>query len=272
MKKLGLAVAALLALAVPAAAADLPARMPVKAMPMVPVWSWTGFYLGANLGYSWGKSKTDATFTNATTGALLAAGSDSFSLNGVIGGGQLGYNWQTGAWVWGIETDFQGSGEKGSTTFLCGTTAIFCSPGNTAIGPGTTAPASASFNQKIEWFGTLRGRVGWTATPELLLYATGGLAYGSIKTDGVMSGYNALAVLVGTPFSHSETRLGWTVGAGIEGRLFSSNWTAKAEYLYIDYGSVSGSVINTTLFIPTNFSYSSKITDHVFRAGVNYKF
>ena len=270
MKKLGWAMLGLIALAMPATAADLPARMPVKALPIVPVWSWTGFYIGGNIGYSWGQSKTDATFTNAATGAVLGTASDKFDLNGVIGGVQLGYNWQTGLWVWGIETDFQGSGEKGSTNFLCGTTGTTCSPGNTAI-PGGTAPVSASFNQKIEWFGTLRGRVGYTVTPDILFYATGGLAYGSIKTDGVLTGYNAGGIAVGTGFSNGTTKAGWTVGAGIEGRV-SGNWTVKGEYLYMDLGTASGNAVTVGTLPLINLGYNSKITDHILRVGFNYKF
>jgi outer membrane immunogenic protein len=263
-----MAVLALMALAIPASAADLPTRMPVKA-PIVPVWSWTGFYVGANLGYSWGRSSTDATFNNATTGALDGTASDKFNLNGVIGGGQLGYNWQTGMWVLGVETDFQGSAEKGSTTFFCGT-GQSCSTINTAI-PAGAAPANASFNQKIDWFGTLRGRVGYTVVPTVLLYATGGLAYASIKTDGVLTAYNSGGIAVGTAFSNSSTRVGWTVGGGIEGQI-SGNWTAKAEYLYIDYGSLSGSAASVGTLPLFNFGYNSHVTDQVVRAGINYRF
>lgn len=277
MKKLGWAMGALIALALPASAADLPVRMPVKAPPMVPVWSWTGFYIGGNVGYSWGRSKTHVDYFNATSGAAIAppAGSitdNTLKLNGAIAGGQAGYNWQLdNRWVVGIEGDIQWSGQKGDANFLCATPVGFggvCSPGITAVPAGFTG-TSLSLEQKLEWFGTLRGRLGVTVTPEVLVYATGGLAFGEIKTSGTLSGATLAMTIASTGFSHSETNAGWTVGAGLEARL-SGNWTGKIEYLYMDLGSVSGSVTNT----PANVraAYSSDITDHIVRVGVNYKF
>jgi outer membrane immunogenic protein len=255
--------------ALPANAADL-GRMPVKAPVMAaPVWSWTGFYIGGNVGYSWGRSDTTVTFTNNVNAASVSSG-NKFDMEGIIGGGQIGYNWQSGLWVLGVETDFQGSDQNGSTNFLCGANGTICSPGNTAL-LTTSAPVALSFNQKLDWFGTLRGRVGWTIAPTILLYGTGGLAYGGIKTDGVLSAYNANAGAVNTGFSHSATRVGWTAGAGAEGQLVG-NWTAKIEYLYVDYGTLSGTVISVGTSPVVNANYSSRITDHILRGGINYKF
>jgi outer membrane immunogenic protein len=243
-----------------ASAADMPVYL--KAPP--PVWNWTGFYLGGNVGYSWGSSNSTVSFFDST-GALLASPSQSFSMDGVIGGGQVGYNWQTGRWVWGLETDIQASGQRGSATFICGAACA------------GTPPASATLTEKLDWFGTARGRLGYTVTPTVLLYATGGLAYGDIKTDGALSD--------GTSFSTSTIKAGWTVGAGVEARIVG-NWTAKLEYLYMDLGNISSSgnidpLIcqsgNNIRAIPcVNVTYpisnSSSIIDNIVRVGVNYKF
>ena len=119
-----------------------------------------------------------------------------------------------------------------------------------------------ALTQKIDWFGTVRGRVGILATPKVLLYATGGLAYGEVNSS------ETIATPVPSAFSASKTNVGWTVGVGIEG-VISGNWTAKLEYLYVDLGTVSGSFT-----LPgTDISYyNSRIIDNVLRAGVNYKF
>ena len=117
-------------------------------------------------------------------------------------------------------------------------------------------------SQKIDWFGTVRGRVGVLATPTVLLYATGGLAYGQVNSSETVGGPLPAA------FSQSSTNVGWTVGAGIEGAI-GGNWTAKLEYLYVDLGTVSGSF---TLPNTDIISHSSHITDNVLRAGINYRF
>ena len=123
-----------------------------------------------------------------------------------------------------------------------------------------------ALTQKIDWFGTFRGRIGILATPKVLLYTTGGLAYGEVNSS------ETIGVLPG--FSSSTTNVGWTLGAGIEG-VIGGNWTARIEYLYIDLGNVSGSFV-TPLIAPSGAfatsSYSSHITDNIVRVGVNYKF
>jgi outer membrane immunogenic protein len=273
MKKIIGAGIGLLALTGVAAAADLAKKAPVYKAPPVIVdpWSWTGFYIGLNAGYSWGKSDTDATFRNNTTGVLLAASSSSFKLNGGIAGGQIGANWQSGVWVLGLEADIQWSGQKGSTNFLCPVIGLGGPCNLITGGPGVGVVPTASFNQKLEWFGTVRGRLGVTPTPTTLLYVTGGLAYGEIETDGVITGTTVLGVATSSTFSQSVVKTGWTVGAGLEGRL-SGNWTGKIEYLYMDLGSVSGFGTLLTSNPPLRFDYSSRITDNILRVGINYKF
>lgn len=273
MKKIVSAGIALLAFTGVAAAADLARKAPVYKAPPVVVdpWTWTGVYIGVNVGYSWGKSETDATFTNNTTGVLLAASSSDFKLNGAIGGGQIGANWQNGIWVLGAEADIQWSGQKGSTIFSCPVVGLGAPCNPVTAGPGFGVSPTATFNQKLEWFGTVRARLGVTPSPTTLLYVTGGLAYGEIETDGVISGFSLAQLPVSAAFNHSTTKSGWTVGGGIEGRL-SGNWTGKIEYLYMDLGTVSGTATLLTSNPPLRFDYSSRITDNIVRVGLNYKF
>jgi outer membrane immunogenic protein len=282
-------------------AADLAPHVYTKAPPpVVAVYDWTGFYVGGNVGYSWGRSSTTEAFSDSVLGTVLAATTAKFDLNGVIGGGQIGYNWQRDNWVFGLEADIQGSGEKGSTSAVCpggsptATTLAGLSGPCTVGHLGDTAPFNVAafpvtnaLNEKIEWFGTFRGRIGATITPTVLLYATGGLAYGGVNSSDTVSttlvsnpggqGVNGGTVLtpVSATFgSSSSTRVGWTVGAGVEG-VISGNWTAKLEYLYIDLGNVSGSFVTPVVAPSGNFvtaSYSSHVTDNVLRVGLNYRF
>jgi outer membrane immunogenic protein len=258
-----------------ALAADLPARTYTKAPVMVdPGYNWTGFYAGGNIGYSWGRSSDTSTFTNGA-GAVLSTSTGSSNLDGVVGGGQAGYNWQMQNWVWGLEADIQGTDERGSRDISCPTG--ICTPGTIPPGffalvivtPG--AAVAASLNQKIDWFGTVRGRAGVLVDSKVLLYATGGLAYGEVKSSEIVGGVAG--------FSSTSTNVGYTVGAGVEG-VIGGNWTAKLEYLYVDLGRVSGA-FGTTIpafgagVVPSGTLtsyYSSRITDNVLRVGVNYKF
>jgi len=266
MKRLAVGIAAMASMvATSAVAADLPAKVYTKAPPpVVEVYNWTGFYIGGNVGYSWGRSSDDSTLTNGA-GTVLLANSSAVNLDGVIGGGQVGYNWQVQNWVWGLEADIQGADEKGSRSFTCPTGV--CSPpfGVVAVFPGPAVNVSP-MDQKIEWFGTVRGRAGILAVPTVLLYATGGLAYGEVRTAETVG-----TAAASTAFANTDTRVGWTVGAGIEGAI-GGNWTAKLEYLYMDLGKTSGS-FSTTLAAfgggTLTSSYSSRITDNILRVGVN---
>jgi len=273
MKRIfGIAAAATL-LATSAFAADLAPRMYAKAPPpMVALYDWTGFYVGGNVGYSWGRSSDTSSLTNGA-GTLLYTSADRSNLNGVVGGGQAGYNWQMQKWLWGLEADIQGTGEKGSRGFTCPIGA--CTPETTFgviavfLAPGPAVPLALT--QKIDWFGTARGRIGVLVDPKVLLYATGGLAYGEVKSSEIIGGF--------TGFSNTTTKAGYTVGAGIEGAI-GGGWTAKLEYLYIDLGRASGSFLTTIPafgagVVPSGTltsSYSSRVTDNVLRVGVNYRF
>jgi outer membrane immunogenic protein len=257
-------------------AADMAPRYTKAPPPIVEVWNWTGFYIGGNVGYSWGRSDTDVVYYNTVTGAIVAPPPGSltsgrFNMDGVIAGGQAGYNWQSGNWLFGIEGDLQWSDEKGSARFLCAATLIGgpCLPGLTFLPPGAGG-TTLTLDQHLEWFGTLRGRVGVLATPRALFYATGGLAYGSIKSTGTLAGNNANGVAVASIGSNSEVRAGWTVGAGVE-YMFARNWSGKLEYLYMDLGDFNNNFTLAPL-ATIGARTSSHFTDHILRAGINYQF
>jgi outer membrane immunogenic protein len=226
MKKYLLASVAALGLvaAGAATAADLPSRKgPVLApIAYAPVFTWTGFYVGVNAGYGWGT-------VDSTNLGILPTFSDP---DGFIGGGQIGYNYQMGQIVLGVEADFQGADLKASVT-----------------GGGFTA------RNELNYFGTVRARVGY-AVDRFLPYVTGGFAYANVKT--AITG-------PGIGFSDDSTQYGYAIGAGLE-YAFTNNLTAKIEYLYVDLERERiNTVFGTTgAKVGTDFS--------VVRAGLNYKF
>jgi outer membrane immunogenic protein len=262
MKRMSIGIAAIASLlSTSAFAADLAARPYSKATVYVePVYNWTGFYIGGNVGYSWGRSRDTATLTTAA-GTILFTDIANRNMDGVVGGGQAGYNWQTSNWLWGLEADFQGTGQRGDHLFTC--PAGVCTPGLAAPGPAV----AVALNQKLEWFGTVRGRVGVAVVPTVVFYATGGFAYGDVQTAATIAG-------VGTVTS-DNIRYGWTVGGGVEAALGNSAWTAKLEYLYMDIGRSAGTFATTTGALGGGTlvaTYNSRITDNIVRAGLNYRF
>lgn len=197
-------------------AADLPVKAPAAApIYAPPVATWTGFYLGPNVGWGW---------------ARVDASGVANDLNGVIGGGQIGYNWQTGNFLIGIEGDFQGSAQSRSDT----------------VGAFTV-------DQRIPWFATLRGRIGYVAGP-VLIYFTGGGAWANYKLE-VSSG--------GTTVSDDATKTAWTIGGGVEW-MFIPKWSAKVEYLYMDTGERSVDLFGST--------FTGRARDNIIRVGLNYHF
>jgi outer membrane immunogenic protein len=261
MNRLALAVVSLGALvAAPAFAADLTPPPVYKAPPpaVAPAPLWTGWYIGVNVGGSFGTANETASFPPTIVPPTSQFGSGSSDLDGVIGGAQIGYNWQTGNWVLGVEADIQASSEQASTS-LVGTGTISI-PGVALL----TSTGTLGITQKLDWFGTVRGRLGVTVGPNWLLYGTGGLAYGGVDTDttltvGVLSAIN----------NFNTTRAGWTAGGGIEG-WFGQNWSAKLEYLYIDLGSFSNTFTGVGVFTPVVLT--SHVTDNIVRVGVDYHF
>lgn len=207
-----------LAAAAPAAAADLPVKAPAMVSQTSVGVNWTGLYLGANVGYGWAN-----------------VGGGSNDLNGVIGGGQIGYNWQTGPLVIGIEGDFQGSSEQRSDGVTVGGTAY-------------------TLDQNIPWFGTLRGRIGYAFGPAML-YFTGGGAWENYKVTVSAPGVGSA--------SDNTTKTAWTIGGGAEW-MFAPKWSAKLEYLYLDTGDTDVTLGGNT--------FTSRAKNNIVRVGVNYHF
>jgi outer membrane immunogenic protein len=253
-----------------ASAADLdrPAPAPVYTKAPPPPPTWTGFYVGGNVGYSWGPwdaSSNQKVFNFEST-------TTTPKVNGMIGGLQAGYNWQYNSqWVFGIEADIQITGEKSKQSW--GDPELPVPPlpaqGNDFV-PRVGGPASLSSEWDLPWFGTARARAGYLATPTSLFYATGGLAFGESQYKFNFSQPGAAAVPLPTSYalSSSQTRLGYAVGAGAETKL-DKNWSVKFEYLYVDLGTAS---INTTDIDGQPFRVDNRVRDHVARVGVNYSF
>jgi outer membrane immunogenic protein len=144
--------------------------------------------------------------------------------------------------------------------------------------PGLTfAPAGAlgtlaNVDQKLEWFGTFRGRLGMAVMPSVLLYATGGAAYGTLDTNVTLASFTPAGVPISVGASNKDTRFGWTVGAGIEA-MFAANWSAKIEYLHVDLGSVTTTaILSTAPGIGIGAAVNSRVTDDIIRGGINYHF
>jgi outer membrane immunogenic protein len=277
-------------------AADLPSRAPPPVyLPPPPIFTWTGLYVGINAGGTWSNNNTvDVDTVNVfSIGGLngdipgevatLGTGDPQVSNSGFIGGGQIGYNWQfANSWVVGIEADIQGiaggsrTGSVAQSGFVPGSVGGAC--------PGGTICASSviTASKDSHWLGTVRGRLGFTITPTLLVYGTGGLAYGEVSSRTSIT--EQLAFIdtpnpFGTFGNLSTTRVGWTAGGGLEW-LFAPNWSLKVEYLYYDLGSVTYALapiqqfgVFGTLLETTSASRSTtRFNDNIVRAGLNYHF
>jgi outer membrane immunogenic protein len=234
--------ASTLGFAIPATAADMPARVYTKAPPaMAPVFSWAGFYVGAHVGYAWGDEHDNLSDTLTTLG-------DKFDIDGVIGGVHAGYNWQAGATLFGIEGDFDGSGIKGS---------FF--PVDADLQQFLGRDGTLSF--KSHWQASLRARLG-VVTGNWLLYATGGVAFADVKSNLDFLDCEGSCVFK----EDSHVLVGWTAGGGVE-HAFSPNWIGRVEARYTDFGSKS---FNYNDSIPEATRVKFNITSVT--AGLSYKF
>ena len=259
----GTAALAALCLSIPAFAADLPARV-TKAppVPVSPAYNWSGFYLGAHAGYTFGEDDTIFTTGQAAANVANVAGGARPALvrlerDGFIGGGQMGYNWQlTPNWVVGLEADISYVDIRRDVTVV--TTPL--------AGVGLL---NNTFRTRMEYFGTVRGRVGY-AWDRTLLYATGGLAYGEVDNSVNFFGTAGQLQFTG---NNRSTEAGYTVGAGIE-HAFAPNWTAKAEYLFYDLRdrTVNVAVIPGSGGGGTGYNSRFDNDGHIVRVGLNYKF
>jgi outer membrane immunogenic protein len=293
MKKFALAVSVLAISAVSASAADMaPAPVYTKAPPIevAPACVWCGWYVGGNVGYSQSEStsvNSSAMVTNpgilgglgapAIVAAGLGTGIPVGSQKGIIGGGQFGYNFQSGRFVAGFEADIQGFSGRATGTSVTAFSVVGIIPGS----------ATLTATNSVNWLGTVRGRIGLAVAPNFLIYGTGGLAYGGVNSstgiNEAFTGPTAAAIGINGTFpasgNFSETRVGWTVGAGGEW-MFTSNWSAKLEYLHYDLGSANyGTPVNNftvigppTLLYTLGQSSSTNFRGDIVRVGVNYKF
>lgn len=207
--------------------------------------SWTGGYIGINAGYAGGKFKHPYSINDEVLGETLLSDSVNFDADGFVGGLQAGYNYQlANGVVIGAEADFQGSTVKGDIS-------------------ERFEDISASGETKVEWFGTVRARLGYAATERLLVYGTGGLAYGKVKSSySVSDGVDSIGD------SSSKTKAGWTVGAGAEYAI-DNHWTVKGEYLYTDLGKRDLVDVSAAGY---NFNLENDVKFHTVRVGLNYKF
>jgi outer membrane immunogenic protein len=248
------------------------------------VYNWTGFYIGANAGGLWGHSDVTSsvpctatslgglspgyfctmTLGQANAAAVAAAGTGSLSGSGFTGGAQAGYNWQNGSTVLGLETDFGAFHFRGSQSVSANyPVSAHVSTANIFM-VGTSVEAN--------WLFTARGRIGWIVKPNILAYATGGLAVTQLEVANSFSDNHVPPAIGGG--SNSATKLGWVLGGGLEW-AFDKNWSAKVEYLYVDFGSAT---VNSTIFNPQPPGYSQAIstsadlTAQIARVGINYKF
>ena len=282
MKKLFVATIALLALN--ASGSALAADMAVKARPLpppVPVFTWSGFYIGGHVGWGWGDFDFRDPFVQLNQQILIFPGlfvgvplERSFSDSSFLGGLQAGVNGQFGPVVVGVEADVSWmslGGEFRSSTSNLG-------------GLLTTSEGVAA---KLDWLATARGRLGW-ANDRILVYATGGVAFGGIDGSGDLNiscnpcsipGIPPVPQTVSIAASDRKTHVGWTAGAGIEG-AFWSNWSVKLEYLYTDLGwlkhegplTIGGTL--APLLSGTSLSGGGdfKLVVQTVKLGLNYRF
>jgi outer membrane immunogenic protein len=270
MKKLALSVQAGLGFATAAAAADLPARYAPPPYYAPPIFSWAGFYIGINGGYAFG---------GGDTGSLASFGGNSLTgidanqpggpappvapfprrlgaeLDGGFGGAQIGYNWQSGWLVTGVEADIQGASieDKGAIV----------------LAPPPGVASTTTFKSDLNWFSTVRARIG-VANDRVLFYATAGAAvadYEHTVTFAAPGGAPAGFSLAGRS---SGLRSGWTAGAGVEW-AFLPNWSLKAEYLYVDFDRSRVTLTNPA-FAFDYLVYRFEEREHLFRVGLNYRF
>ena len=286
MKKLAFATLVFTASIASASAADLAARPYTKApAPVVAaLYDWSGFYVGVNVGGGWGNRSVDympndavARITNGTDPFPFAIPGTSFKSSGVLGGVQAGYNYQVNAnWLVGIEADLDGTNINGK--------------GQSASQRGVAITLNLPVEEKIKWFGTVRGRLGVLPAPNLLAYITGGFAYGQVDHSGSSintsvgalansgGGVSAVCFTGQNCYAGSASNLatGWTAGGGLEYAL-GSNWTIKGEYLFVSLAgkSMTESALLTVPGFPTPSSFNANFSQtnfHVARIGVNYRF
>jgi len=237
----------------PALAAD----MPLKAPPPAAAMTWAGWYLGLNAGGVWADERVSWTAPVGTPGIggfnpdgandIITSSPGHVRTTGFTGGGQAGYNFQSGSLVAGIEADVQYTGVDGTRSLL---STIFANPYTQSV--------------SSDWLATLRGRLGFAAG-SLLVYGTGGLAVAELKYSDNFNGLHGVG-LINSSVDYTP-RTGWVAGAGAEWK-FAPRWSAKAEYLFVDLGSQTD--IASIATGPATITHMHSFTENIARIGVHY--
>jgi outer membrane immunogenic protein len=273
MRRIAIVAAGLLSIAGftgAASAADFPAQTYTKAAALPPAFNWSGFYAGVTAGGGWFDGGNIANSSNIHS---ILAPSNIFEIPatssnsaGATVGGLVGYNYQSGSFVVGVETDFNYIDLKSRRSAVAS---------NPCCG-GVLENFNFQSTSQVDWFGTLRGRIGFTPVDRLLVYGTGGLAYGDVETNIQNSETFAGGVIASRLWqgNSSQTKVGWTAGGGLE-YAFTNNWTLRGEYLYVDLGTSGTTATFQGTAPPESLIYygaSREITFSVARAALSFKF
>jgi outer membrane immunogenic protein len=243
-----------------ALAADLPSRAPPPVyLPPPPIFTWTGIYVGGQIGYAWGSGSNNFNGFDPFSGAAFATSAGG-NPNGVIGGANVGYNYQINQWVFGLEGTVDGTSLSNTAVV---TPTFFGGPFN--VNAQTTA--------NVE--GSIRGRLG-VAWDRALIYATGGVAFGGFNTNYSINGSDSNGIPFSASNSFSQTRVGWTVGGGIQYAV-TNNWSIRAEYRYTNFGSINNGLFpglaSFDPLLPGGFLNGSRqIQQNQVQVGFDYRF
>jgi len=257
-----------------ACAADLPARTYSKAPVMVasPVISWTGFYVGGELGGEWGRTNWTTTSTSDFPGTIVDASSPrNYNPTGFRAGGYAGYNWQITNWVVGLE---------GSAAWANNTATAVGIPGCAINCAGSPGPGIDVSSVKLSWDASARVRVGYLIAPTALFYGTGGVAWQNVQTSATCQhtlSDPACTTAAGNPFNtqtNSKVLTGWTVGVGVEAKIYG-NWLLRGEYRYSGFGTFNSVLPFNSSSAPagTDFiRYNLSVNTQTATVGVAYQF
>jgi outer membrane immunogenic protein len=243
-----------------ALAADLPSRAPPPVyVPPAPIFTWTGIYVGGQIGYAWGGGSDNFTGYDPFSGLGIAT-SIAGTPNGVIGGANVGYNLQINQWVVGLEGSVDGTSLSTST--------------NASL-PILGSLFNVNANTSANIQGSIRGRVG-IAWDRALIYATGGVAFGGFNTNYSIYGTDVNGNTFAGSNSFSNTRVGWTVGGGIQYAV-TNNWSVRAEYRYTDFGCINNGLFPgiasfDPLLTGANLNDNRHLTQNQVQVGFDYKF
>jgi outer membrane immunogenic protein len=271
MKNIATGLVAVAALGLGVCNGALAADMPVRYVPPAPVATWTGFYASVDLGYArktdsdaWNPLPSPAAFgTNAQTGSPQGTG--------FVGGFNFGYNYQFwSAWVAGIEGDIMW-GAVGTNN-----AGPWVTPGGAVVAGSLT-----NFSTQLNWLSSVRGRLGWLWTPNLMIYGTGGAAWANVHySANAFNGVTGGAASYNANVDFTNTSDGWVAGVGIEwlisnnnANVWWNNWTLRTEWLHYqlhDAQNVTAASVNFPAF-PSNYTWSAEKID-VIRAALSYKF